>query len=173
MLGAWKNENPRLAVSARTINIPVEGMYKYAMMLGLIHEGYTLGKGAQTELNVIRIVEVLLLTIPGEIYPKIFEGGIEAKEGRDFLVDPLEVPPLRDAMEAKARMAMVIGLPNDQIGYIIPKSQWDVEAPFVYNNKDQYGEENSGGPEVAPTIHRKSMQMLTEMNETFEQPTAE
>jgi len=169
----WKNENPRLAVAARTITIPMEGMYKYAMMLGLIHEGYILGKGAQTELNVIRIGEVLLLSIPGEIYPEIVEGGIEAKEARDFPIAPVEVPPLRDAMEAKARMAMVIGLANDQIGYIIPKSQWDVEAPFVYNGKDQYGEENSAGPEVGPIIHRESMQMLNEMNETFEQPSSQ
>ena len=69
-------------------------------------------------------------------------------------------------------MAMVIGLANDQIGYIIPKSQWDVEAPFVYNNKDQYGEENSGGPDVAPTIHRESLKLLNEMNESFSQKSS-
>ena len=163
----WKNENPRLAVAARTIRIPVEGMYKYAMMFGLIHEGYKFGQGARTEINVIRIGGVLLLSTPGEIYPEIVEGGIEAKPGRDFEIEPVEVPPLRDEMERNAKMALVIGLANDQIGYMVPKSQWDAEAPFVYNDKDQYGEENSGGPEVAPTIHRESQKMLKEMNETF------
>lgn len=162
----WKNENPRLAVSARTITIPVSGMYKYAMMLGLIHDGYKLGRGATTELNVIRIGDVLLLSIPGEIYPEIVEGGVEAKPGRDFEIDPVEVPPLREAMDEQSRMAMVIGLANDQIGYIIPKSQWDAVEPWVYG-KEQYGEENSGGPEVAPTIHRESLKLLQEMNETF------
>lgn len=163
----WKNENPRLAAAARTIRVPVEGMYKYAMMLGLIHEGYKLGQGARTEINVIRIGDVLLLSIPGEIYPEIVEGGIEAKPGRDFDIHPVEVPPLRDEMERKARMALVIGLANDQIGYIIPKSQWDVKPPFVYGDKAQYGEQNSGGPDVAPTIHRESLKLLEEMNAVF------
>lgn len=163
----WKNENPRLAVSARTIRIPVTGMYKYAMMFGLIHEGYKIGRGARTEINVIRIGGVLLLSTPGEIYPEIVEGGVEAKPGRDFEIDPVEVPPLRHEMERSARMALVIGLANDQIGYMVPKSQWDAEAPFVYDNKAQYGEENSGGPEVAPTIYRESWKMLEEMNASF------
>jgi len=163
----WKNENPRLAVAARTIRVPVRGLYKYAMMFGLIHEGYKLGRGALTEINVIRIGGVLLLTTPGEIYPEIVEGGVEAKPGRDFEIDPVEVPPLRDEMERSARMALVVGLANDQIGYMVPKSQWDVKAPFVYDDKAQYGEQNSGGPDVAPTIHRESTRLLEEMNAAF------
>lgn len=163
----WKNENPRLAVAARTIRIPVTGMYKYAMMLGLIHEGYKIGQGARTEINVLRIGGVLLLSTPGEIYPEIVEGGVEAKPGRDFEIDPVEVPPLRDEMERKARMALVVGLANDQIGYMVPKSQWDVKPPFVYGDKAQYGEENSGGPDVAPTIHRESLKLLEEINAVF------
>lgn len=163
----WKNENPRLAVAARTIRIPVQGMYKYAMMLGLIHEGYKIGQGPRTEINVIRIGGVLLLSTPGEIYPEIVEGGVEAKPGRDFEIEPQEVPPLRDEMERNARMALVVGLANDQIGYMVPKSQWDAKAPFVYNGKDQYGEENSGGPDVAPTIHHESWKLLEEMNAVF------
>lgn len=163
----WKNENPRLAVSARTIRVPVTGMYKYAMMFGLIHEGYKLFQGARTEINVIRIGGVLMLSTPGEIYPEIVEGGVLALPGRDYEIDPVEVPPLRDEMERNAGMALVIGLANDQIGYMVPKTQWDVKAPFIYDGKPQYGEENSGGPDVAPTIHRESMRMLQEMNSAF------
>ena len=166
----WKNENPRLAVAARTIRVPVEGMYKYAMMFGLIHEGYKLGQGARTEINVIRIGGVLLLSTPGEIYPEIVEGGVEALPGRDFEIAPVEVPPLREEMERKAKMALVIGLANDQIGYMVPKSQWDVKPPYVYGDKPQYGEENSGGPDVAPTIHRESWRLLEEMNAVFPEP---
>lgn len=166
----WKNENPRLAVSARTIRVPVTGAYKYAMMFGLIHEGYKIFQGARTELNVIRIGGVLLLSVPGEIYPEIVEGGVEALPGRDYEIEPVEVPPLRDEMERKARMALIIGLANDQIGYMVPKTQWDVKAPFIYDGEAQYGEENSGGPDVAPTIHRESLKMLEKMNEVFPEP---
>lgn len=166
----WKNENPRLAVSARTIRVPVTGAYKYAMMFGLIHEGYKIFQGARTELNVIRIGGVLLLSVPGEIYPEIVEGGVEALPGRDYEIEPVEVPPLRDEMERKARMALVIGLANDQIGYMVPKTQWDVKAPYIYDGEAQYGEENSGGPDVAPTIHRESLKLLEEMNGAFPEP---
>jgi len=161
---AWKCEAPRLALAAETIKIKVSGQFKLPMMLGLIHEGYYWGGRVKTELNVLRVGDALMLSVPCEIYPEIVEGGIVALEGRDYPIDPIEVPPLRVTMEAKARMALVIGLANDEIGYVIPKSQWDAKAPFVYDGKDQYGEENSGGPDVGPAIHRASLALLERMN---------
>jgi hypothetical protein len=48
---------------------------------------------------------------------------------------------------------MLIGLANDELGYIIPKRQWDEKPPYCYGRKKpQYGEANSCGPETAPTI---------------------
>jgi hypothetical protein len=48
---------------------------------------------------------------------------------------------------------MVIGLANDELGYIIPRSQWDEKPPFAYARKEaQYGEVNSVGDRVAPTL---------------------
>jgi hypothetical protein len=45
---------------------------------------------------------------------------------------------------------MVLGLANDEIGYVIPRSQWDAKAPFAYGrDEDQYGEVNSVGPSAA------------------------
>ena len=164
----WKNENPEVRYIARTVKAEMGGMYAYAMRLGLIHEGIYDGNKAKTEMNVLRIGDVVMLTIPGEIYPEIVEGGIVALPGNDFgLTAPVETPPLRTFMEAEAKMAFVIGLANDQIGYIIPKSQWDAEPPYIYNDDDQYGEQNSGGPAIAPAIHQWSKELLTEMNETF------
>ena len=50
---------------------------------------------------------------------------------------------------------LLIGLANDELGYIIPKRQWDAVAPFAYGRtKSQYGEINSCGPEVAPILMR-------------------
>jgi len=62
-----------------------------------------------------------------------------------------------------ARQNLVVGLANDEIGYIIPKSQWDAEAPFVYNGKDQYGEENSPGPDVAFAWYSVAKELLNRM----------
>ena len=64
----------------------------------------------------------------------------------------------------KAKMNMLFGLANDQIGYIIPKSQWDEKAPYTYNDKP-YGEENSLGPQTAPLIHDALSSLLREASE--------
>jgi hypothetical protein len=116
----------------------------------------------RTELAVFKIGPVSFVTVPGEIYPEIINGGIEAPEGNDFGIEPVEVPPVREKMPGKYKF--VVGLANDEIGYIIPKSQWDVNAPFTYGReKSPYGEENSPGPETAPVLHRNLLEMLEEL----------
>jgi hypothetical protein len=58
----------------------------------------------------------------------------------------------------------MFGLANDEIGYIVPKSQWDEKAPYTYGkNGRPYGEVNSLGPETAPTIHRTIKELLEEL----------
>lgn len=155
---ARKSESDEVSVAAKTIFLPLQGLFKYGIMLGLIHPGYYWGK-AKTEINVIRIGDLEILTIPGELYPEIGDGGIEAPQGQDFAVAPVEVPPLREQMQGT--MNMIVNLANDEIGYIIPKSQWDTEPPFAYGrDEDQYGEENSAGPDVAPALHRECTELL-------------
>ena len=100
-----------------------------------------------------------MLTIPGELYPEIAEGGVESPVGGDYPGEPIEVPPLRSQM--KGKLNMMIGLANDEIGYIIPKTQWDTKPPYAYGTpKAQYGEENSAGPDVAPAIHLNAMTLM-------------
>jgi hypothetical protein len=60
-------------------------------------------------------------------------------------------PGLYPNMPGKHKM--IIGLANDELGYFIPKRQWDEKPPFCYGlKKAQYGEQNSVGPEAAPII---------------------
>jgi hypothetical protein len=48
---------------------------------------------------------------------------------------------------------MLIGLADDEIGYIIPKAEWDEKPPYLQNAKKAwYGEENSVGPDSAALI---------------------
>jgi hypothetical protein len=167
-----RSERPLVAVVAKTFKAGMENHFKYAIMLGLIHQGYYSGGYAKSEINVFRIGDVCILTTPGEIYPEIVIGGVEAKPGNDFgLTAPVESPPLNHFM--KGKMNFVIGLANDEIGYMVPKSQWDNEPPYVYGHsedrpqgKAQYGEVNSGGSDIAPTIWRHSKELLEVMNET-------
>ena len=156
---AWRSTDTRVAVAAQTIFVPMSGLFHAGVLLGLVHPGWYWGKG-RTEVDVIRVGELEILTIPGEMYPEIAEGGIESPEGADYPSAPFEVPPLRSLM--KGRLNMMIGLANDELGYIIPKTQWDTRKPYAYGRTDrpQYGEENSPGPDVAPIIHHEAVALL-------------
>ena len=96
--------------------------------------------------------------IPGEMYPELSVGGVVAKDpGADWAGAAVE-PPIKGMFTAPYRM--LFGLANDEIGYIIPKAQWDERAPFTFGAKKAwYGEVNSVGPEAAPAI-AKTMQEL-------------
>jgi len=163
----WKNEKPFVAVAAKTIKAKMENpIFKYGIMLGLIHQGYYWGGYAKTETDAVRIGNVLIATTPGELYPEIAVGGIEAKPGRDYDVPVLEVPPLLDEARKFAKQTPIFGLCNDEIGYIIPQSEWDDVKPYVYE-KSQYGEQNSGGPKVGTAVHHGMLEMIQRINETF------
>lgn len=160
----WKNDHPRLAVGAKTIYGPTQGIFRIAIALGLIHPGVFWPCNARSEIDVARIGDVEILTVPGELYPEIGDGGVENPLGADYYpLAPVEDPPLRKAV-MEGSMRMVIGLANDEIGYIIPKSQWDVKPPHAYDPDGQYGEENSCGPEIAPLIYRESKGLLERLH---------
>ena len=73
--------------------------------------------------------------------------------GADFDSEPIELPPLREMMPG--RVKFLFGLANDEVGYIIPKSEWDDRAPWLYGAPARlYGEINSLGPETGPAIHQ-------------------
>lgn len=96
--------------------------------------------------------------IPGEMYPELSVGGVERYSGADYADAPVE-PAIKQMLHAPYRM--LIGLADDEIGYIIPKAEWDTKAPFLNGAKKAwYGEENSVGPETAGRI-AAAMQSLT------------
>jgi len=85
-------------------------------------------------------------------YPELAIGGVQ--ETQDPAADLRGVPReplLRDMMTATHRF--VLGLCNDEIGYMVPAAQWDEASPFAYGrDRPQYGAERSAGPRTAPTI---------------------
>ncbi len=164
-----KCDNPRVGVAAKTFYAPMAGLFKYAILLGLIHPGVFLtseGICARSEVDFARVGDLEMATVPGELYPEIANGVVEAPLGQDFPIGPVEVPPLREEMNGKVKM--IIGLANDEIGYIVPKSQWDVKPPYAYGmTHAQYGEENSGGPNVAPAVHRTLLGLIHKLQDAW------
>jgi hypothetical protein len=106
----------------------------------------------RTEVGYLKLGDAEVAVIPGEIYPELVLGKVQdpPDAGADFQDAPAE-PSIYGQLTA--RYKMVIGLGNDEIGYILPKRQWDAKAPYCYGRKkDQYGEENSVGPEAGPVL---------------------
>ncbi len=105
-----------------------------------------------TEVGCCRLGELQLAAIPGELYPELVYGKFQepVEANADFPDAPLETTVSGLFGE---RPWMLFGLANDEIGYIIPKRQWDVRPPYTYEReRPQYGEINSCGPDVAPII---------------------
>ncbi len=156
-------DSASISIIAKTLPLPLKNTeFKLAAMIGLMKRGTTGWMKMKSELAVVKIGPISLVTIPGELYPEILNGGVEAPVGQDFNIPPVEVPAIRDMMPGKYKF--MFGLANDEIGYIIPKSQWDEKAPFTYGKEGRpYGEVNSLGPETAPTIHKNIKAMLEEL----------
>jgi hypothetical protein len=114
----------------------------------------------KTEVAYLQLGDLEVAVIPGEIYPELVLGKVQdpVDPGADFPTAPVE-PAIYAQLKGKHRM--LIGLGNDEIGYMVPKRQWDEKAPFCYGlKKTQYGEINSVGPEVSPIICTTFMELV-------------
>jgi hypothetical protein len=126
---------------------------------------YGTGHDLQTEVDYIQLldqgqVRAEITTVPGEIYPELVNGGITRYPGADFPDAPFE-PSLRAHLHSQYQF--VFGLANDELGYIIPKAEWDNQPPWLLNRKDRwYGEVNSAGEEVAGTVTRALVHLMEE-----------
>ncbi|MGD9646635.1 MAG: neutral/alkaline non-lysosomal ceramidase N-terminal domain-containing protein [Pirellulales bacterium] len=161
-------------VSAKPIAVPLANpLYQAARMLGVLKRSGHVWTGdpeqvgdpltsknargnkpaAETEVAYVRMGDLHVACIPGEVYPESVYGKIQdpIDPGADFQDAPAE----KSVVELlPGKKILVIGLANDEVGYIVPKRQWDEKKPFAYGrDKDQYGEENSLGPETAPILY--------------------
>ena len=159
-------------VETKTLLMPVENMlYRVGKQAGVLKRAMYLLDGAtadpatwvetsdaakpvgvKTEVGYLRLGDLEVAALPGEIYPELVLGKVPdpAERGADFPDAPVE-PAIYAQLTTKHRM--LIGLANDQLGYFIPKRQWDDVAPYCYGRKSsQYGEINSVGPNAAAIV---------------------
>lgn len=101
-----------------------------------------------------------IATVPGEIYPELVNGGIARYPGADYPDAPFE-PTLRSHL--KSRYQFIFGLANDEIGYLIPKAEWDDQPPWLQNRpKRWYGEINSVGPDAAGAVLQALVSLINQ-----------
>jgi hypothetical protein len=114
----------------------------------------------RTEVAWLRLGELDVAAIPGEIYPELVLDKVQdpPDPGADFPDAPVE-PAIYKQLRGPHRL--LVGLANDEIGYILPKRQWDEKPPFCYGRqKAQYGEANSVGPETGPIVCRAFKELV-------------
>lgn len=109
-----------------------------------------LGEDVLSEVGILNIGPIQAALIPGEIYPELVNGGLARLPGADFSEAPFE-PIIRHNMSGKYKF--IIGLADDEIGYIIPMCEWDENPPWLNNSPEpSYGEVNSLGYDAARII---------------------
>jgi len=110
-------------------------LYKIAFWRKLIPDARNKKGQVESEVNLIKIGDLWLATVPGELLPKL---GLRLKA------------QLLDASRG-AGVAGIIGLANDELGYILPvedfKYPWNPFKPGKH-----YEETNSIGKEIAPKV---------------------
>jgi hypothetical protein len=114
----------------------------------------------RTEVAWLRLGDLDIAAIPGEIYPELVLDKVQnpTDPGADY-PDAAVEPAIYKHLRGPHRM--LIGLAGDEIGYIIPKRQWDEKAPFCYGRRSaQYGEVNSLGPNTAPLLCRAFQELV-------------
>jgi hypothetical protein len=167
----------RLAFRVRQFLVPFENQeLEFAWLAGMFERTVFDEKGRpydpttitpdiephiQTEVTVIDLGEVQIATVPGELYPEL---AIEGPGGEVYYQDPQDpgadfpgepCAPVVQAVMRDTPFRIVLGLANDEVGYIVPKCQWDRTPPYAYGrDRPQYGEGLSIGPEMAPTLNR-------------------
>ncbi|MCB9701299.1 MAG: hypothetical protein H6711_05365 [Myxococcales bacterium] len=121
----------------------------------------------KTEMSVLNLGPIQMLTVPGELLPELAVGGYDGSRINAPgvpLIDPNNTnPPKVDQAPAgpyiKDRMGgtyrWIIGLGNDELGYIIPDYDYVLADSMPYVNEaegDHYEETNSLGPHIAGLV---------------------
>lgn len=131
---------------------------------------YKLPKGGgfalKSEISYLEIGGLPLLLLPCEIFPELVYGRyLGADESSSGCPEALNPTPL---LQILGRDAVIIGLANDEVGYVIPPNDFmlDGEAPYLDIPRDRHGrrhyeETNSLGPLTAVTI-AKTVEVIAE-----------
>ncbi|MDQ3006396.1 MAG: neutral/alkaline non-lysosomal ceramidase N-terminal domain-containing protein [Chloroflexota bacterium] len=124
-------------IKAKLTNI----LYKIAFRRNLLPDTRDKNGYLTTEVNLIKIGLLWLATVPGELFPKL---GLSLKA---------------QLLEAGAGVAGIVGLANDELGYILPVE--DFKYPWnPFNPGKHYEETNSIGRDITPKVMNALKEMI-------------
>ncbi len=162
----------RLDAATRELLVPLENpVLMLAAFLGVIATRPEPGGGPyqlsiRTELSYIELGGQKLLLIPGELFPELAYGGaLETGAAGAGTDNPPTFAELLGGDDF-----LVLGLANDELGYILPPNDFylDGRAPYVAEGRDaqgraHYEETNSTGPQAAACVTEALRRLLAEL----------
>ena len=178
-LDALKNaddvQSPDLQVVNKVFRVPVVNKsFQFLFENGTLEREVfvnevTKEQEVQTEMSLIELGPIHMLTVPGELLPELAIGGYDGSRINAPGVPLIEAdnpnppdiskapkgPYIKDRMSSTYRW--IIGLANDELGYIIPQYNFELAAsnPWVDEAEgDHYEETNSLGPDMAMFIDK-------------------
>lgn len=162
---------PKLGVITEQFEIECENPFFIGMkFLGVLENDLRISFGkakVRTELTLITLGEKRILLLPGEIFPELVYGGDEGFEPTH--------PERRDPTEICRLLGediLIFGLANDEIGYIIPPSDFELHPEHPYlktpdkdkNGENHYEETNSVGIDAADAVAGAVKRLLERIN---------
>ena len=161
---------PALGISRVALKIPLDNtLFFYYKFLGILGSEISRGESAtgyvlHSELGVLQVGEVTLCLMPGEIFPELVSG-----KGLDRH-DP--IPLCEIAADHGVHNLLIVGLCNDELGYIIPPSNYLLhpETPYMdtitdATGENHYEETNSTGIATAQIIADAFAKALEQLQE--------
>lgn len=129
-----EGQTSKVSMAKRKIKAKVTNpLYKLAFYLRVLPDVRGKNGLLETEVNLVRIGGLWFATVPGELLPKL---GMRLKA---------------QMKAAGAQVAGVIGLANDEVGYILPAEDFKFPSnPFKPGK--HYEETNSIGKGIAPAV---------------------
>lgn len=159
-----------LAISSEELEMPLDNTYFFfAKFLGILDNDVKRGESEtgyilKSELSVLKLGELTFALLPGEIFPELVSGrGLG--EG-----DPEALSNIAERYGAEK--LLVIGLCNDELGYIVPPSDFMIneELPYIEtvtdsSGENHYEETNSVGINTAKAIATSFERALQRLQE--------
>ncbi len=153
---------PIVNVKSKQINVPVENfVLTLARFLKVLNNDF-IKKGtnafviSETGYLVLGKNQVAMFLIPGELFPELYNGKFLNAENSANKCEA-EYTPLIKITDIENNF--VVGLCNDELGYIIPKNDFYLheKTPYINSaddhlNRNHYEETNSVGPRTAETL---------------------
>lgn len=171
-----KELEPVLNLASTEFTVPLDNnAFLYYQFLGILRCNAVKGESrtgylVQSEMSLIQLDSVTLALIPGEIFPELVYGGRYGDAAPDSPENP--APLQETAFSHGAEQLLVVGLANDELGYIVPPSDFLVNETNPYlertedaRGEDHYEETNSVGPECANAVAQTFERLLEALDE--------